>query len=104
MKSDLGSLWEELAGRHRRDPSKPPPSRFQLFNRTADDLAGRLARDASERSALPGAHQEGAHSFTALVSRPACDQCGAEDLEHFYTCRRTRRTLCARCFQIQADE
>ncbi len=48
-----------------------------------------------ERTARP---REVSMKMIAVAPR-TCFDCGARNLEHFYTCKRDGRTLCAACFQ-----
>ena len=38
-------------------------------------------------------------AVTIAVARRTCVDCGARNLEHFYTCKRDSSALCPRCFQ-----
>jgi hypothetical protein len=94
MPVTLQRLWKDLYRRHQGDGEKPVPSRFQLFNRVADDLTRALSQIDSE--ALTELDQLRGSS---TVVRALCAGCGAQDLEHFYTSWRARETLCADCFR-----
>ncbi len=84
MKPNLKALWQELIRRHQLDSERPGASRFQVFNRTADEFARKLVDDVNAPTSV----------------RPAtCVECGAGSLEHFYTSKQGGSTLCPGCFK-----
>ncbi len=88
MKPNLKALWQELIRRHQLDSERPGASRFQVFNRTADEFACKLVDDVNAPTSV----------------RPAtCVECGAGSLEHFYTSRQGGYVLCPGCFQGRAS-
>lgn len=91
---DLHALWDDLARRHKSTPGKPRPSAFQLFNRVADELERTLLQIDVE--ALRELDQlQGSFSGSPAM----CTECGAGNLQHFFTSWRTGETLCANCFR-----
>lgn len=96
----IHSLWETLARCHQDAPDNPAANPFQVFNRTADDLARALADPSPGTSGLSDVWStRGRSGASSQVGPAACADCGASDLEHFYTSKWGGEVLCPGCFQ-----
>ncbi len=68
-----------------------------MFNRTADEMARTLAERLAAVEALAGEDGVWDGSRTR-ITRPSCSECGALNLEHFFSMRGIGSVLCATCF------
>ena len=96
----IKALWNEMARRHQRDPDNRAASRFQVFNRTADDLARLLTHvDSSSSGSSRLWPLEGPPIASSPIRPATCADCGDRELEHFYTSKCGGDVLCSGCFQ-----
>lgn len=98
MRGDPQSLWRELAEAQLDRSPDEGLSKFQIFNRTADDMARALAERLAAAEALEG-EDGNRRGPRAAVTRPRCSDCGALNLEHFFSMRTIGSVLCATCFE-----
>ena len=98
---DLRELWHACVERGEVDASNPPSSVVEAYLQVAE---ARVRRWTS----IPwgdGEHDEEEDYSTELTQRLAtCAACGAGNVEHFYTSKRTGRTLCAACFEQRVEQ
>ncbi len=99
MTPDVKALWDDLAQRQQLDPHCKAASLFQAFNRTADELARTLADLEARSTALTEQWRAEDQVLRLSRVRPVCARCGARNLEHFYTAKRTGKILCPACHQ-----
>ncbi len=100
MQGDPEALWKELAQAQRDRSEEERLNKFQMFNRTADEMARTLAERLAAVEALAG--EDGNwYSARTCVTRPTCSECGASNLEHFFSMRAMGSVLCATCFERQ---
>lgn len=97
MRGDPKALWQQLAQAQRDRSTQERPNGFQMFNRTADEMARVLAERLAAADALCGEDGESRGPRVA-VTRPSCFECGASNLEHFFSLRAMGSVLCATCF------
>ncbi len=97
MRGDPQALWKELAQAQRDRPTEDRPNGFQMFNRTADEMARVLAERLAAAEALCGDDGEWRGPRNS-VKRPSCSECGASNLEHFFSMRALGSVLCPTCF------
>lgn len=97
MRGDPDTLWQALAQAQRDRSTEEGLNKFQMFNRTADEMARALAERLADAEALAGEDGHWQGSKTS-VTRPRCSDCGAPNLEHFFSLRAIGSVLCAPCF------
>lgn len=97
MRSDPQALWKELAQAQRERFAQERANGFQMFNRTADAMARALAERLVAADALCGEAGE-RRGPRISVTRPSCSECGASNLDHFFSLRAIGSVLCATCF------
>lgn len=98
MRADPRALWKALAQAQRDRSPDEPPSGFQVFNRAADEMTRVLAERSSGDDAR---YEEGGdwRGPRVSVTRPSCSECGASNLEHFFSLQAVGATLCVPCFR-----
>ena len=97
MPGDAQALWKELAQAQRDRSAQERANGFQMFNRTADAMARALAERLVAADSLSGEDGE-RHGSRISVTRPSCSECGASNLDHFFSLRAIGSVLCATCF------
>lgn len=95
--AELVRLWNKYVLRWDLDSRNPPATAEEAYNlvielqlREMQDVAQEIRQDAEEAELVDG------NLRRALA---VCAQCGAKNLEHFYTAERSGRTLCPACYQ-----
>jgi hypothetical protein len=85
----LQASWRDCAERGEVDGDIPPTSIVEAYLIVAQVRVRRLA-------GIPWG--DGTHDLADLTpTRTVCARCGAGDLEHFYTSKRTGKILCPVC-------
>ena len=93
---ELLRLWNKYALRGDLDSRNPPATAEEAYNqvvalqlREMQDVAQEIRQDAEEEALVDG------NLRRALAM---CTQCGATNLEHFYTAKAGSYVLCPECF------
>ena len=85
------------------DGQNPPDSMVEAYLQVAEAQRRRLAGIPwGDGEQIPDEEDE--HAAELGPQLAICARCGAGDLEHFYTCKRTGRTLCAACFEQRVEQ
>ncbi len=97
--SHLQESWGDCTARGEVDAHNPPASIVEAYLQVAEARVRRLAGIpwGDRTHDLADDDEEYPAEFARRLA--TCAACGARDLEHFYTCKRDGRTLCAACFQ-----
>ncbi len=99
----LQAVWRDCAERGEVNPHNPPTSIVEAYLQVAAAQRRRLAGipwgDPAESS-----RDEEEEIAEGCTSHVICSACGATNLEHFYTAKRTSWTLCAARFQQRVEQ
>ncbi len=96
----LQASWRDCVERGEVDGHTPPTAIVEAYLQVAEARARRLAGIPWGDGTHDLADDEEGFLDAALGQKLAvCARCGAGDLEHFYTSKRTDTTLCAECFR-----
>ena len=85
------------------DSHNPPTSIVEAYLHVAEAQTRRLAGIPWGDGKQIGDEED---EYPAEIGQrlATCARCGAGELEHFYTCKRTGRTLCADCFEQRVEQ
>ena len=97
----LKASWRECAERGDVDAHNPPASMVEAYLQVAEARVRRLAGipwgDGTQLDLVDD--EEELLSANLRRTLAVCARCGAGDLEHFYTAKRTGKVLCQACHQ-----
>ena len=93
---DLIELWHTCAQRGEVEASNPPTSIVEAYLQVAEARVRRLAGIPWGDGTQHGFVDDEEELLSANLRRTLaiCARCGAADLEHFYTAKRTGKVLC----------
>ncbi len=95
----LQASWRDCAERGEVDGDTPPTSIVEAYLIVAQLRVRRLAGIPWGDGTHDLADDEELMLAELTPTRATCARCGATHLDHFYTCKRDGRTVCAGCFQ-----
>ncbi len=93
----LQASWRDCAERGEVDAQNPPTSVVEAYLQVAEARARRLAGIPWGDGTHDLADDEELMLAELMPTRATCARCGAGDLEHFYTSKRTGKILCPVC-------
>ncbi len=99
---DLQQLWNTFARSGEVDAQHPPATVQEAYNQVVE-VQVRHMQEAMQDVACLVAESE-LLPVNLRRKLAVCARCGAGDLEHFYTAKRTGRTLCAACFHQGVEQ
>ena len=100
---DLLHLWNRFTLSGELDPPHPPATVWDAYTQVAGIQARHLrevAQDIQQDvTALIAEGEDALLPVNLRLKLAVCARCGAGDLEHFYTAKRSGKVLCQACYQ-----
>ncbi len=100
---DLLWQWNKLAVTGEVDSQDPPATAQEAHHLLVEVQLRQMQGVAQEMQinvdALIAESDDGLLPVNLRRKMAVCARCGASDLEHFYTAKRTEKVLCSACYQ-----
>ena len=102
---DLLHLWQTFTLSGELDPQHPPATVLEAYTQVAEIQARHLREVVQDIqpdvTALFAESEDSLLPVNLRQKLAVCARCGAGDLEHFYTAKRTGKVLCRTCYEWQ---
>ncbi len=100
---ELQRWWNKFAVTGEVDSQNPPATAREAYHLLVEaqlrQIQGVVQELQTNVDALIAESEDALLPVNLRRTLAVCTRCGAGDLEHFYTAKRSGRTLCEACFQ-----